>query len=63
MKPLDLAEYLDIGDFIIAMKAIHGPEFVNSTLVRHKILRLALLEFEKRYIIDVESELSSEKED
>lgn len=51
-------EYLQIGSFFQALKAIHGPEFVNATLRRHKKLALALQDFEKTYIIELESNLS-----
>lgn len=51
-------EYLQIGSFFQALKAIHGPEFVNATLKRHKRLYLALMDFEKKYIVDLESNLS-----
>ena len=54
-------EYLQIGSFFQALKAIHGPEFVNATLRRHKALAIALTDFEKRYIIDLESNLSSKE--
>lgn len=50
-------EYLQIATFFSSMKAIHGPEFVNSTLRRHKDIYLALQDYEKRYIIDLESNL------
>ena len=51
-------EYLQIGSFFQALKAIHGPEFINATLRRHKKLALALQDFEKSYIIELESNLS-----
>lgn len=52
------AQYCRIGKFFEHMKAIHGPDFVNATLNRHKILRQALLDYEKCFIIDTEGELS-----
>lgn len=56
-------EYDRISRRLEKMKVIHGPEWVNATLIRHKHIRNALLEYEKRYIIDLESELISHKGD
>lgn len=51
-------QYRKIAHFIRDMKYIHGGDFVNATLIRHKDLKLALLDYEKTHIIDLESEIS-----
>lgn len=50
-------EYFSIAQMFSNMKAIHGPEFVNATLKRHKDIYFALQDYEKRYIVDLESNL------
>ena len=50
-------QYARIARFFSNMKAIHGPDFVNSTLIRHSKLKQALLDYEKTFIIDTESEI------
>lgn len=56
---LTSTEYFKIASHIQMMKYIHGADFVNATLLRHSVLRNALLDYEKRFIIDTESDLSS----
>lgn len=51
-------QYMKIARRIQMMKYIHGAEWVNSTLRRHKKLLLALQDYEKTYIIDTESNIS-----
>lgn len=50
-------QYHKIARFFTNMKAIHGPDFVNATLRRHKNLFLALQDYEKTFIIDLEGEI------
>lgn len=50
-------EFCRIAKYLGYMKIIHGPEWLNATLKRHKDIYLALQDFEKRYIIDLESNL------
>lgn len=57
MSRLSDIEYMKIARRIQMMKYIHGAEWVNATLRRHKDLFLALQEYEKTYIIDLESNL------
>lgn len=54
-------QYYKIGRLIRNMKYIHGGEFVNATLIRHSKLRQALVDYEKTAIIDLESEIFTEK--
>lgn len=53
-------EYLKLAIFFTNMKYIHGNDFVNSTLKRHPEIRNALIEYEKEFILRVESNLKSE---
>lgn len=41
------------------LKIIYGPDFVNSTLFRHKKLNLALRDYAKTALIDLEGEILS----
>lgn len=50
-------QYNKIAKFFEKLKVLHGPEFVNATLNRHKKLYAALLEYEKYAIQDIESNL------
>lgn len=50
-------EFTRISRFFEKLKVLHGPEYVNATLKRHKDIYLALQDYEKRYIIDLESNL------
>lgn len=50
-------EYMKIARRIQMMKYIHGAEWVNATLRRHKDLLFALQDYEKTFIIDAESNL------
>lgn len=50
-----------IAEFLGKLKVIHGPEFVNATLNRHKDLYKALLEYEKSAITELESNLSAKE--
>ena len=52
-------EYDRIVRRLEKMRIVHGPEWLNATLIRHVSIRQALLDYEKRYIIDLESELNS----
>lgn len=52
--------YRDIIQLLTDLRIVHGPEFVNGTLLRHQVLRRALLDYEKRAIIDLESSITSE---
>lgn len=52
-------EYDRIVRRLEKMRIVHGPEWLNATLLRHKTIFLALQDYEKRYIIDLESELIS----
>lgn len=54
---LNDVEYRRIAHTFELMKYIHGGEWVNATLSRHRDIRNALTEYEKRYIIDLESSL------
>lgn len=53
-------DYFHLANFFFQVKCIHGPEFVNATLKRHKEIAKALTEYEKEYIKRVESNLISE---
>lgn len=55
-------QYFEIARTLQMMKYIHGVDFVNGTLVRHPDIRNALLDYEKRYIIDLENDLITSKE-
>lgn len=50
-------EYARIARRFQLMKYIHGPEWVQATLRRHRDIYFALCDYEKRYIIDLESNL------
>ena len=50
-------EYSRIARRFQLMKYIHGPEWVQATLRRHRGIYNALCDYEKRYIIDLESSL------
>lgn len=54
-------QYSKIAKFFEKLKVIHGPEFVNATLNRHKDLYRALLEYEKYAIQELESNLSAKE--
>lgn len=56
-------EYRRIAHTFELMKYIHGGEWVNATLSRHRDIRNALLDYEKRYIIDLESSLIKRSSD
>lgn len=60
MIRLSHEKYIEIVQALNNMKIVHGPEWLNATLTRHHILRNALLDYEKCYIIDLESELIRE---
>lgn len=47
--------FREIYSFFAKLKVLYGPEFVNSTLLRHKRLNLALRDYAKTHIIDLES--------
>ena len=47
-------EYDRIVRRLEKMRIVHGPEWLNATLIRHVSIRQALLDYEKRYIIDLE---------
>lgn len=59
---LSAVEYRIISKNIESMKIIHGPEWVNATLRRHKDILLALQDYEKCYIVDLESKLIQDKD-
>ena len=50
-------QYNRIAHKLQLMKYIHGPVWVQATLRCHKDILLALQEYERRYIIDLESDL------
>lgn len=52
-------EFSRISRFFEKLKVLHGPEYVNATLKRHKDIFIALQDYEKRYIVDLESNLIS----
>lgn len=54
-------KYDEIVTFFGQLKVIHGPEFVNATLHRHKKLALRIADYEKCRIIDLESNLDSKE--
>lgn len=54
-------EYTKIARFFEKLKIIHGPEFVNATLNRHRLIQKALLDYEKSAITELESNLSSKE--
>lgn len=56
-KKLSDIEYNRIAHKLQLMKYIHGPEWVQATLRRHKDIMIALQDYEKCYIIDLESDL------
>lgn len=60
MKKLDNINYYKIVGFLEALKIIHGPLFVSSTLKKHPKLAEALLIYEKDYILELESNLIEE---
>lgn len=51
------SDFRQVYSFFAKLKVLYGPEFVNSTLIRHKKLNLALQDYAKTYIIDLESKL------
>lgn len=55
---LDTALYKSIIDLLQEVKLIHSPEGLNNTLRRHPRIKLFLIEYQKRYIIDLESKIS-----
>lgn len=54
-------QFNKIAKFFEKLKVLHGPEFVNATLNRHRKLYSALLEYEKCAIQDIESKLFAEE--
>lgn len=56
------SEFRRVYSFFAKLKVLYGPEFVNATLLRHKKLNLALQDYAKTYIIDLESSLFDKKE-
>lgn len=59
MVMLSDLEFSRISRFFEKLKILHGPEYVNATLKRHKDIFIALQDYEKRYIVDLESNLIS----
>lgn len=51
------SKFREVYSFFAKLKVLYGPEFVNATLVRHKQLNLALRDYAKQHIIDLESNL------
>lgn len=52
-------QFIKCARFFEQLKIIYGPEFVNSTLIRHKKLNLALRDYAKTAINDLEGEIFS----
>ena len=59
--PLTNKQYNEITQFFSSLKVLHGPEFVNATLNRHRDLQKALIDYEKNVITELESNLSSKE--
>lgn len=55
---LDTALYKTLIEFLKEVKLIHGPVGLDKTLKRHKKIYLFLHDYQKRYIIDLESKIS-----
>lgn len=53
------AQFEKVSNFFKQLKYIYGPEFVNATLTRHKKLNLALRDYAKSALIDLEGEIFS----
>lgn len=54
------SDFYKCVDLLQSLKIIYGPEFVNSTLLRHKQLNLALRDYAKTALIDLEREILTE---
>lgn len=54
-------EFTKCARFFEKLKILHGPEFVNATLNRHKKLNNALLEYERCVITELESNVLHEE--
>lgn len=55
---LDTCLYKSIIELLNEVKLIHSPEGLNQTLRRHPRVKLFLIDYQKRYIIDLESKIS-----
>lgn len=54
---MNYSEYIKITSFLQRLKHVHGGGFVDATLRRHSKLKNALQEFEKKHILDIETEI------
>lgn len=55
---LDTCLYKSIIELLNEVKLIHSPEGLNQTLRRHPRVKMFLIDYQKRYIIDLESKIS-----
>ena len=55
----DTALYSSLIQLLQEVKLVHGPVGLDQTLKRHKRVNLFLRDYQKRYIIDLESKISN----
>lgn len=51
------SQYVKLTHFLYRLKVVHGNDFLNGTLRKHSSLAKALLEYEKKHIIELEREI------
>lgn len=56
---LDTALYRGIISLLSEVKLVYGPEGLNNTLRRHNRIKLFLYDYQKKYIIDLESKIDT----
>ena len=50
-------QYSRISHFCQHMKIIHGNDFLNATLRHHPMIKIALTDYEREHILDLEREI------
>lgn len=55
---LDTALYNSLIKLLQDVKLVHGPTGLDNTIKRHGNIRRFLIDYQKRYIIDLESKIN-----
>ena len=50
-------QYSRIAHFCQHMKIIHGNDFLNVTLRKHPLIKIALTDYERDHIMELEREI------
>ena len=56
-KIITATDYIAISSFFYRMKIIHGNDFLNVTLRKHPLIKIALTDYERDHIMELEREI------